>query len=188
MALISDFLKSKKLQQAKEMIAYAKQNNFYLSLINQTDETIPRIILTIYPEGKQENIFLRVDKASWYFYTDENSKEDFGTMADPSSLRSGGKTFKNFKIFMRNIREKFERHKKQSSLRKIAIEIVKKADNNILNKILKEINKLKKLQKMHFDISTIDLEEIQKFVKKIEKMGYWTYVSSGTLAVQKSNK
>lgn len=59
--------------------------------------------------------------------------------------------------------------------------------NSSLDDFYKKIKKLKKMQKDELTIpDDISGSEIQKFVKKIEKEGFLTYVSSGNITVQKA--
>lgn len=129
MALLSDYLKGKQLDQAKEMSSYAKQNNFHISFKDQSKDPRPRIMVSINPEGKPESIFDRKDSATWIFYIkEEDSKDDIGSYSEPEKLRGGGRQFNNFKRFMTAVKERYDKRHK-----------------NACFNILKEINKYGKL-------------------------------------------
>lgn len=53
--------------------------------------------------------------------------------------------------------------------------------------VLNQVKKLKPMQKLWFDIP-YKIDQIQELIKEIERLNCATYVSSGSLAIQKLNK
>jgi len=78
-------------------------------------------------------------------------------------------------------------NKFDNKIYKFANEIVKKKSEKLLiNKIKKDVNKMKSKEKKNFDVKNVDAKELQKLCKYLNNNGYWTHVSSGGLAVQRS--
>jgi hypothetical protein len=133
--IVSDFLSGKQLESARELSRYARQHNFYVTVLDQSKDADPRIMISIFPEGKPSSIFERNNHAVWYFYINDPTK-CFGMVFLPEVLRGdSSKEFKNFKRFMSYIQEKYKRHEKgQTVVGKIADEILKQASDKVLLK------------------------------------------------------
>lgn len=124
MANMSDYLKGKQLEQAKEMISFAKSNNFAISFKDQSkDSGDARILITIYEsEIIPKEIWNRPDQATWYFYLDD-VKKDEGLIAI-RTIGHNTKEYKKFAIFMKKVEKEFINKKIGSELVKIAREII----------------------------------------------------------------
>jgi hypothetical protein len=108
MAKLADVLKGKHLEQAREMLVYAKANGFETIVYNQLTNQRPRIYIVIYPEGKPKAFWEKNDHAVWYFYTNkENYKDNFGSVSQPEVTRGYPKSYKNFKRFMSYTKKRY---------------------------------------------------------------------------------
>jgi len=123
MANVGDYLKGKQLEQAKEMITFAKSNKFAITFKDQSkDSGEPRILITIYESEKQpKSIWDRVRHATWYFYIND-MKQDEGLLA----LRAAagyGTTHKRFATFMQKVEKEFVKTTIANEILKVAKEL-----------------------------------------------------------------
>jgi hypothetical protein len=114
----SELLKDEKqLKQYEEILSYGKEVGFQVGYILQDLETDHgRVIVSIYPEGKPSSIWVKYDRAIWYFYIKpDNGLRDFGNISIPESFKNNSVTFKQFKRFMTAVRKRyFERYLKKT--------------------------------------------------------------------------
>ena len=71
---------------------------------------------------------------------------------------------------------------------KISTSSAKFSYSNWEKEVFKIANKMKRIQKQAFDVSGISGPKIQNICKKLEKLGFHTYVSSGRLTIQRKEK
>jgi hypothetical protein len=100
MVLLQDYLSGEKLEQAKKLLNFARAHGFYISLVDQSKNSLKRVLVSVYPEGKPKLETDHVKKSTWYFYIDADS--DFGLVFKP---HGAPKEFKKFELFMKHIQK-----------------------------------------------------------------------------------